>query len=176
MKQKTELEKVKKENDEKMLELENIRQHVYVMQELFNRRDNEMKTMYLEKIGLIKEMALLAPRFKDDLLKSNTDEEKLIRKMHDIVKKLNSQKFTEIANELYPNFTEKLKKLCGELDDKEICICCLILFDFNNEELNLFLNHRLKGSLNTIQNKKSAIRRKLNIPPYGDVKNYLENL
>jgi len=60
-----------------------------------------------------------------------------VRRSYEIVKNLKVQEFIDTANILYPGFTEKLKTTYKELDDREICICCLILFGFNNEELDI---------------------------------------
>ena len=177
VKQKTTLANAEREKEEKTMELEKAQQRVYTLQELYNQRDNQMKTIFLEKIGVIKEVALLAPYLKIDAQKSKNYESLLNRKTKDIFKKLNPQNFIDIANELYPDFTNRLKQFCSELDDREICVCCLIMFDFNNEELDLFINSRLNGSLSTVQNWKSAIRRKLKIQAYGDIKSFLtENI
>jgi len=166
------LEKVDQEKNEKTIELEKTQKYVIAIKELYNQRNNEMKTLFLEKVGALKQIALLSHHF-NNTLKKRMDDDKLIRKTQDIVRKLNAQNFMDIANELYPGFTNRLKNLYNTLDDKEICICCLILFDFNNEELDLMLNGRSKGTLSTVQNWKSAIRRKMNMPSYGKIKDFL---
>jgi hypothetical protein len=132
-----------------------------------------MKTIFLEKIGFIKKVALLAPYLKKNELKNQIEKDNLIKEIRLIVNKLNVQNFRDTANELYPGFTDMLKQHWCELSDREIDICCLILFDFNNDELDLFLNDRLQGSKNSIQAWKTAIRRKLGIKEYGDIKKYL---
>jgi len=167
------LAKAKQEKAEQILELEKAEQRAYTLQELYHQKDNEMKTKFLERIGIIKRIALLTPYLKEDVRKTRNDEEMLIMKTLDIVRTLNVQKFIDTANELYPGFTYRLKQFCRKLDDREICICCLILFDFNNKELDAFLNNRLKGTLSSIQNWKSAIRKKMNITPMGDIKEFL---
>jgi len=171
------LEQIEREKMEKTIELENTIRQAQTLQKLIDHRDNEIKNKFLEKIGIIKNIALLSPYLEENALKNRTEERKLIEKTHNIVKKLNVKNFMDIANELYPGFTDKLKQSCSELEDREISICCLILFNFNNQELDLFVNHRLKGSLNTIQTWKTAIRRKLNISLHGDIKIWLlENI
>ena len=163
----------KQEKAEKILELEKTEQQAYTLQELYNQRDNEMKTEFLERIGLIKKIALLSPYLNENVRKTKADEENFIMKTRDIIRTLNAQKFIDTANELYPGFTDRLKQFCHQLNDREISICCLILFDFSNKELDAFLNNRLKGTLSSIQNWKSAIRKKLNMPPMGDIKEFL---
>jgi len=167
------LEKSEREKMEKTMELEHALQQAQTLQKMFNQRDNEIKTKFLEKIGVIKKVALLSPYLNENTLKDRNEEIKLVVKTRDIVKNLSLQNFIDIANELYPGFTERLKQLCSQLDDREISICCLLFFDFNNQELDLFINRRLKGTLNTVQTWKSAIRRKMNIDSRGDIKSHL---
>ena len=158
---------------EKTAELENIMQQADTLQEMYHQRDNELKTKFLERIGFIKKVALLSPYLNENTFKDRNDELTLVKKTHEIVKSIDVESFIDIANELYPDFTSRLKQAYNELDDREISICCLLLFDFNNQELDLFINRRLKGSLYAIQKWKSSIRRKLNIDFYGDIKEHL---
>ena len=46
-------------------------------------------------------------------------------------------------------------------------------FGNTGQELDLFLNRRMKNSLSTIQTWKTNIRRKLKISHYGDIKPHL---
>ena len=167
------LEQAEREKMEKTMELEHVLQQAQTLQEMYYQRDNEIKTKVLERIGILKNIALLSPYLNENALKNRNDELKLMMKTRDIVKSLDLRNFIDIANELYPGFTDRLKQTYSELDDREISICCLLLFDFNNQELDLFINRRLKGTLNTIQTWKTAIRRKLNIDSHGDIKSHL---
>jgi len=167
------LEKAEREKIEKTMELEHVLQQAQILQEMYSRRDNEIKTKFLEKIGIIKKIALLSPYLDENAPNDRNEEVRLMMKTRDIVKNLDIHNFIDIANELYPEFTSRLKQTYSELDDREISICCLLLFDFNNQELDLFINRRLKSTLNTVQTWKTAIRRKLNIDPRGDIKSHL---
>jgi len=167
------LEQAEREKMEKAIELENVLKQAQTLQDMYNQRDSEMKTKFLEKIGIIKKVALLFPLLDEDKLKEKNEQLKLVRKTRDVVKNLDLQKFTDIANELHPDFTVRLKQMYSTLDEREISICCLLLFDFSNQELDLFINRRMKNSLYTIQTWKTTIRRKLNIDSYGDIKTHL---
>jgi len=168
-----ELEQAKLEKMEKEIELENVMQQAHTLQEMYEQRDNENKTKFLERIGIIKKIALLLPYLNEDPLKDWNEGVKIMMKTRDIVKSIDLQNFVDFANELYPGFTGKLKQAYSKLDDREISICCLLLFDFNNQELDLFINRRQKGSLNTVQTWKTAIRRKMNLDWHGDIKSHL---
>lgn len=143
-----------------------------ILHELYSKLKNNI----VKEIGIFKKIAFLLPSINANTWKLKNDEYKLIKKIRDTIKSFDAQKFTDFADGLYPGFTDRLKQICPLLDDREINICCLILFDFSNKELDLIINERLKGSLNTIQNWKSSIRRKLNIPAYGNIKSYLEEI
>ena len=172
-KEKLALERSEREKLEKFTEFEISMQQAQVLLEMYCQRDNKMKTMFLEKIGIIKKFALLAPYLHKNAIKDRTDESDIIIKTRDMVNHLNIQNFIDMANELYPDFTVKLKQTYNDLDEREISICCLLLFDFKNQELDLFVNRRVSSSRNTIQTWKSAIRHKLNMDPRGDIKTFL---
>jgi tetratricopeptide (TPR) repeat protein len=167
------LEQAERKSMEKTMELEHVLHQAQTLQEMYNQRDNEMKTIFLEKIGILKKIALLSPYLNEKSLNAQNEELKLMKRTREIVKYLDLQNFIDTANELYPEFTDRLKQVYSSLDDREISICCLLLFDFNNQELDLFLNRRLKSTLNTIQKWKSVIRRKLDMDSHGDIKEHL---
>ena len=167
------LEKAEREKIEKTKELEQALQQALTLQDMYNQSKNTIKTKFLERIGILKEIALLSHNLNVKELNSQKDEHIIIGKTRKILKNLDLQSFIDIANELFPGFTDRLKQSYYDLDDREVSICCLILFDFNNHELDLFLNRRKKNSLCTIQTWKTTIRRKLKISPYGDIKPHL---
>ena len=172
-KEKLALQMAKLENFEKTVELENIMMQVQTLQVMSNQRDNKMKTLFIEKMGIIKKIALLSPYFNGNALKDRSNELKIMLKLSDILKDMNLQNFIDIANELYPDFTARLKQSYSDLDDREISICCLLLFDFKNRELDLLVNHRIDNTLYSVQTWKSTIRRKLNLDFRGDIKAFL---
>jgi len=183
MKKKEELAKEKIQNTKKQLaleqaerekmELEQALQQAQTLQDLFHQRDDTMKAKFIEKIEILKKVALLFPLLDEDKLREKNEQRKLVLRTRDVMKELDLQNFTVIANELYPGFTVRLKQMCGKLDDREVSICCLLLFDFSNQELDLFINRRPKGTLSTVIAWKTAIRKKLNIDSHGDIKSFL---
>ncbi|MCG6191591.1 helix-turn-helix transcriptional regulator, partial [Maribellus maritimus] len=56
-----------------------------------------------------------------------------------------------------------------QLDESEFRICCLIYVEFNNTEIAIILSY----SVNTVQAKKSVIRKKLHIKTFGNVRDFL---
>ncbi len=74
-----------------------------------------------------------------------------------------------IINHYYDDKLESLRQYCAGLEETEFKICCLSLADFRNDEMAVFLNL----SINTIQAKKTHIRKKLNLGERGDIKDFL---
>jgi len=172
-------ERAEREKIEKAIELENAIQQAQTLHEMHDRLHNQLKNRYLNKIEIIKKFASLLPYFKNDIIsfKNMAEEINFINKTNGIVKDIDVKNFVDVANELYPNFTDKLKQKCDTLDDREIIICCLLLLDFSNSELDLFLHNRMKDRLNTIRSWKRIIRRKMGIDQNGDFKeHFLKNI
>jgi len=169
--------KMLQKNQKQKAELEITKQQISTLHEMYQQRDNNMKKMFLKKMGIAKSIAVLTPYIDDNLMKRTTQtDEELIWKMKQIVKKLKTQNFVEIANEILPEFTVRLKNVCPDLDDREISICCLELFNFNNEAIDMLVNERYKGTTQTVQNWKTTIRRKLKMQSYGNLQEFLMNI
>ena len=171
------LERAEREKIENEIELEKSLLHAQTLREMFDRMQTQMKTQTLNKIETIKKMGTLYPYLKNDIYQFKNDTDKLIfiHKTKEIVNELNVKNFVDIANELYPNFTDKLKQTCDALDEREVIICCLVLFDFSNEEIDLFFEKNSNEPFNTIRTWKGKIRRKMGIIQNGDIKKHLLN-
>jgi len=155
-----ELEKNKCENAEARRKLETL-------QNMYHKRNNEMQILLLEKLGIIKDIALLNPK--------QTSSVKFISEVNTIISKITMEKFVGITNELYPDFTRKLNDNFPDsnLTEQEIGVCCLIFCGFSNKELALFIYK--KKETQAVEKTKNRIRKKLNIPAYRDIQKFLSD-
>jgi ATP/maltotriose-dependent transcriptional regulator MalT len=163
-----------REKTEKEVELEKIecekaeaKQKLETLQNMYNKRNNEMQISLLEKLGIIKDIALLNPK--------QTSSVKFINDVNTIISKITMEKFVGITNELYPDFTRKLNDNFpnSNLTEQETGVCCLIFCGFSNKELALFI-HKKKDT-QTVEKIKNRIRKKLNIPAYRDIQKFISD-
>jgi len=166
---KTTQEKVEKEVELEKNECKNTeaKQKLETLQNMYHKRNNEMQISLLEKLGIIKDIALLNPKQTSSVM--------FIDKLNTIISKITMEKFVGITNELYPDFTRKLNENFpnSNLTEQEIGICCLIFCGFSNKELALFI-HKKKDT-QAVEKAKNRIRKKLNIPAYRDIQKFLSD-
>jgi len=96
----------------------------------------------------------------------------LLRKFNEVVygrKDLDWDVLHKTLDNLHNGFFERLKRKFPDLDESEFRICCLTYDEFDNTEMAIILNY----SINTIQTKRSSIRKKLGIRSYGDIRDFL---
>ena len=162
-------EKAEKEVELEKNECENAetKQKLQILQNMYHKRNNEMQISLLEKLGIIKDVALLNPKQTSSVM--------FINELNTIISKITMEKFVGITNELYPDFTRKLNDNFpnSNLTEQEIGICCLIFCGFSNKELALFI-HKKKDT-QAVEKTKNRIRKKLNIPAYNDIQKFLSN-
>ena len=100
--------------------------------------------------------------------------EPLIRKFNEVVygqKELDWEVLYQKLNQISNGFFGQFKNQFPQLDESEFRICCLLYVDFNNTEIAIILNY----STNTVQTKKSLIRKKLNIKTYGNIHHFMKD-
>ena len=142
-----------------------IQKQKNTLQNMYRKRNNEMQILLLEKLGIVKDIVLLNPKQTSPL--------KFMKDVDMIISKYTMQNFVDITNELYPDFTRKLKDNFpnANLSEQETGVCCLILCGFSNKELALFI-HRKKDT-QAVEKIKNRIRKKLTIPAYRDIQKFL---
>ena len=166
---------LKDKEKEKQLALEKMVQEkadavkkIETLQNMYQTRENDIKTKMLEKLGFYKEMAIFNLKFevwKKELPKRHANE------IECVISKFKLDIIVDTANESFPVLVENLK-LAG-LKENEIDACCLIVCGFTNSEIAGLMNK----SLETVEKWKTAIRNKLEMGQRGDIKKYLlENL
>lgn len=157
-------------NKEKLLDAQ---QKIFQLKELANSYDEKevsQRNVLLEHFNILKKAALVEGYMKDEEKKQG---EKLLKKFNEIVygqDTIDWNKIMETMNHLSKNFPDKIKKAYPQLDDTEFKICCLTEAGLANMEIAIILGL----SVNTIQMKKSNIRRKLKIEGYGNIIEYLK--
>ena len=157
-------------NKEKLLDAQ---QKILQLKDLANSYDEKgisQRNVLLEHFDILKKVALLEGYMKDDERKQG---EKLLKKFNEIVYNQDSVDWSKIfqtLNHLSNNFPNKTKKAYPQLDDAEFKICCLTEAGLANMEIAIILGL----SVNTVQMKKSNIRKKLNIEGYGNIIEYLK--
>lgn len=135
-----------------------------------NKWDKISKQLAEDYLNTIKNTALLELYLLEDERKYGL---KILRRMYDAVfgkKTFPWEKAYNAIAILYNELPERLRKAYPELDEAEIQLCCLTYMDINNTEISTIMRFKI----NTIQAKKSVIRKKLGIEGYGNIRDFLE--
>ncbi len=152
--------------------LEEAEKKIYHMKELarnYNDNEDSFRSILLRHFDILKKTALLEGYLNEE---EKGKGKKLLRKFNEVVygsKDLEWGVLYQTLDNLHNGFFERLKREFPNLDESEFRICCLTYDEFDNTEIAIVLNY----SLNTIQAKKSTIRKKLGIRSYGDIRDFL---
>lgn len=120
-------------------------------------------------INILSNTALLESFLPEDERKYGL---KILKKIYDAVygkKNFPWEKAYKAISILYNNLPEKLRRQYPELDEAEIRICCLTYMEVNNTEIATIMRFKI----NTVQAKKSVIRKKLGIDGYGNIRDFI---
>ena len=112
------------------------------------------------------------------LFESELNKQILSKKINDSFEEVaelartNDSTFATRFQEVYPEFSEKLKETHPKLTKTEFELCALVFLNYSSKEIAgfQFVEHR------SVQTRKSRLRKKLSIPPAQDLYNYLTNL
>jgi tetratricopeptide (TPR) repeat protein len=136
----------------------------------FDDKEESFRNVLIRHFDIIKKAALIEGYLKEDERKRG---EPFLRKFNEVVygqKQLNWELLYQTLNSLSNGFFENLKNKFTQLDESEFRICCLINVNFNNTEIAILLNY----SVNTVQAKKSIIRKKFGIKTYGNINDFMK--
>ena len=139
------------------------------MSRKYNEKENSFRNILIQHFDILKKAALLEGYLKEN--EKNMGKH-LIQKFNEVVygeKNLDWNLLYQKFNNLGDNFFDRLRKKFPQLLESEFRICCLTYIEFNNTEIGLILNY----GVNTVQVKKSSIRKKLGINAFGDIRNFL---
>jgi tetratricopeptide (TPR) repeat protein len=154
--------------------LNEAEQKIYQMKEMsrsFNEKEGSFRDVLIRHFDILKKTALLEGYLKAEERKTG---KLLLQKFNEVVygeKNLNWDILYQTLNKLSNGYFEQLRNRLPQLDVSEFRICCLIFVDFNNTEIAIVLNY----SVNTVQAKRSSIRRKLGLKTYGNINDFLKN-
>lgn len=141
---------------------------IFQMQEMadnIDEKENSFRKVLFQHFDILKKVALLKTELKGEEKKHG---QKLLKKVNEIVynqENLDWNKLFDIMNQLYKGIPDTIRKKYPQLDEIEIRICCLEYAGLSNNEIAVILEF----SINTIQMKKSVIRKKLEIEGYGNI-------
>lgn len=138
--------------------------------ETYNQKKIVFKEILYEHFDILKKAALLEGYLRDDEKKKG---EKLLKKFNEVVynqDKIDWDMIFKTMNHLYDNIVDILEARYPELDESELKIFCLTYADLNNTEISIIL----RLSVNTVQARKSSIRRKLGIDGYGNIVDFMK--
>lgn len=152
--------------------LEDAEQKIYQMQEMaktFNEKESSYRNVLIRHFDILKKTALLEGYLNKEDKKTGKN---LLRKFNDVVygqKVLDWNILYDTLNNAGNGFLNQLKSKFPQLEESEFRICILVYVECNNTEIGIILNY----SVNTVQAKKSTIRRKLGVKTFGNIREFL---
>lgn len=155
--------------------LNETEQKLFKMQAMaknYNENENTFRNILIKHFDILKKAALLENYLNEDEKRKG---ERLLHKFNEVVygqKNINWNLLFLTLNDTSNGFFHKLEIKLSNLDASEFRVCCLIYVGFNNTEIALFLGYRQ----NTVEVKKSLIRKKLGIANRGDIGDFLKSL
>ena len=138
----------------------------------YNEKENSLRSVLIHHFEILKKTALLKSYINENERKNG---KRWLRMFNEVVygeKDLNWDLLYEALNNAGNGIFEQLRKRLTQLDNSEFRICCLLYVGFNNTEIALILNYRL----NTVEVKKSTIRKKLGIESRGNICDFLNKI
>ncbi len=148
-------------------------QMIYQLKETANNYDTKEKSLrntLFHQFDILKKAALLEGYLRNDEKEKSKD---FIQKFNEVVygqkSGLDWEVLYESMNELNNRFFDNLRQSIPSFDESEFRICCLAYAGLNNTEIAIIM----KLSFNTIQVKKSVIRKKIGAPGHGNLIDFL---
>ncbi|NDW17685.1 hypothetical protein D0T53_01990 [Dysgonomonas sp. 216] len=154
-------------------ELREANEMIYSMQQMGrvqNEQKDEFKATLYQHFDILKKAALFEGYLRQGEKKQN---EKLLKKFREVVygqEDFNWDTIYRLINQMHDSFYDKIRKAYPKLDEAEVKICCLTYADLSNTEIAILMGQ----TLNTIQTKKWAIRKKIGVKDYGNMLVYLK--
>lgn len=158
------------EAETQLLEVESRIYQLKEMAKNFNEKENTFKNILLHQFNILKKVALIEQYTKSD----NEQDLRLIKIFNEIVyeqESLNWEMLYNAMNELHNGFFERLKEQYPSLDEQEFRICCLTYAKLTSSEIALIMELKV----NTVQMKRSSIRKKLGIEALGNINDFFDS-
>lgn len=159
-------------NRKQFEETEKKVRHLTKLARSFNHKEKTFRNILIGHLDIIKKASTLEGFLKEN---ERITGQPLLRKFNDVVygkKELDWDVLYQKLNKLNNGFFGEFKKQFPQLEEPEFRICCLLYVDFNNTEIAIVL----KYSTNTVQAKKSIIRKKLGIITYGNIQDFMKSI
>lgn len=156
-------------NKKKMTELEEKFQQLKNMTESFDEKEKTFRSYLLHHFNILKKTANLEIYIKKG---NSTRSDFWPKKFNEILygrESLDWDVLYGVMNELHDDFFIKLRKLYPQLDETEFRIICLTYTKFSSDEIAIILDL----SVNTINTKRSAIRKRLGVESFGNLNDFL---
>lgn len=135
-------------------------------------KEDNLRQLALKHFNVLKRVALLDGMMKD--LKSG-QEQKIYNLFNQAVYEnklgFDWDTFFQSINQIKNGMPEKVRKKYPQLTETEYRILILSFTGLSNKETSIILNL----SVNTINSLRTSIRRKLNVPEYGDLELFVTN-
>ena len=161
--------KIALEKENQILEAE---KKIYLLMEMSNSyssKEKSFKNLLLYRFDILKKVALL----KQYVTKDDKPSRSLMKKFNEIVygqESLNWNLLYQDMDNLHNGFVSRLKECYSALTETEFHVCCLTYANFSCSEIAIILDL----SPNTVQMKRSAIRKKLGIESQGNIQIFLK--
>ena len=138
----------------------------------FKRKEDNLRQLALKHFDILKKVALLDGMMKD--LKTG-QEKKIMTLFNQAVYENNPgfdwDTFFKSLNQLKNGIPEKVRLHYPQLTETEYRILILSFTGLSNKETSIILNL----STNTINSLRTSVRRKLQIPEYGDLEEFVNS-
>lgn len=158
-----------KKHKNEILKLEEKITHLNILSQKYDEKEQTFTSYLLKHFNVLKKMSSLKIYMNKDI--SHKDEF-WIKKINEIIygqDALNWDVLYDVMNKLHNDFFIRLKELYPQLKEIEYRILCLTYSGFSTVEISIVLNL----SVNTINMKRSAIRKSLDIVAFTNLRDFL---
>lgn len=162
--------KITLEKENKILDAEKKIFQLIKMSKSYDEREKNFRNTLLHHFDILSKAATLEKYVKGE----NQQDYRLIKKFNEIVygqESLNWELLYHDMNEIHNQLFDRLRERYPNLDDTEFRICCLTYTGFSCSEIGIIIGL----SPNTVQMKRSIIRKKLGIESQGNIQEYLDS-
>ena len=140
------------------------------MADSLNEKEKTFRSYLLRHFDILKKVSCLEICMVNSINRKN---EFWVKKFNEIVYGKDTLEWSvlyEVMNDLHDDFFTKLRNMYPLLSEMEFRIICLTYTKFSSEEISLILGL----SVNTVNTKRSAIRKSLGIHAFGNLNEFLD--
>lgn len=163
----------KKNALQKENEILNAEKKIYQLIEMsnsFDNREDSFRSILFHHFDILKKTALLKQYLKSE----DEQDHRFSKRVNEIVygqESLNWDIFYQDLNKIYDERFDNLRIKYSILDEIEFRVCCLTYANLSCSEIGIILDL----SPNTVQMKRSSIRKKLGIESQGNIQAYIDS-